>query len=322
MDTVKEDLTQSTQRKSKRARREDNRQNDQGLGKPKSRSGLLLSFCPQSFCLQFLSSLLALLAAAGARAGEAPVATRPPLLICPAPVAEWKADIQDVQHVLNSAAGELWRCFPDRSLQPIIVAPQGGPIVWHRRGLNGEYYVQLNTGSTFWCQYAYQFAHEFCHILCGYTDDEKSNKWFEESLCEMASVFAIRRMAETWKTKPPYPNWRDFAPSLASYADDRLKKGALPANTPFVEWLRQNQPAMRKEPCLREKNSVVAVALLPLFEKQPEHWEAVTWLNAKPVREPRSLEQHLAAWRTNCPEKRRPFVTEIAKVFGISLPTE
>ncbi|HPD14469.1 MAG TPA: hypothetical protein PLE19_05940 [Planctomycetota bacterium] len=258
----------------------------------------------------------------GARAGEAAEAPRPALLIIPAPVAEWKADIQDVQHVLMSAANELWRYFPERTLPPIVVAPQGGPITWFRRGLHGEYYVQLNTGGTFWNQYAYQMAHEFCHILCNYRDDEKSNKWLEESLCELASIFAMRRMADTWAKTPPYPNWRSFAPTHRTYADDRLKKGELPPNTPFAEWFRENEGAMRKEPCLREKNNVVAAALLPLFEKQPEHWEAVTWLNAQPVREPRTLEQHLAAWRAHCPEKHRPFVAEIAKVFGIALPAE
>lgn len=269
-------------------------------------------------------ALFAILAvtAAGAWAGEAAEATRPPLLIIPAPVAEWKADIQDVQHVLVSAARELWRYFPGRTLPPVVVAPQGGPIVWHRRGLNGEYYVQLATGGTYWNQYAYQFAHEFCHILCGYRDDEKSNKWLEESLCELASIFAMRRMADTWAKTPPYPNWRDFAPTHRKYADDRLKMGELPPNTAFVQWLRENEPAMRKEPCLREKNSVVAAALLPLFERQPEHWEAVAWLNAQPVREPRTLEQHLAAWRANCPERHRPFVAEVAKVFGITLAVE
>ncbi len=257
-----------------------------------------------------------------ASGGEKAEATRPLLLICPAPVAEWKADIHDVQHVLLSAAGELWRYFPGRTLPPIIVAPQGGPIVWHRRGLNGEYYVQLDTGETYWSQYAYQFAHEFCHILCNYTEDEKANKWLEESLCELASLFALRRMAETWATRPPYPNWRDFAPNHHSYAEDRIRKSQLPPDTTLAAWLKENEPAMRKEPCLREKNTVVATALLPLFEKQPEHWEAVTWLNAKPTKEPRTLEEHLRIWRANCPERHRAFVTEIAAQLGVSLPAE
>jgi len=116
-------------------------------------------------------------------AGERGAPPRPRLLITPAPVAEWKAPVENVQHVLYSAARELWRFFPqEKVLAPIVVAPKGGPIVWYRRGLNGEYYVQLATGSTYWAQYAFQFAHEFCHILCGYTAKEKANKWFEESL--------------------------------------------------------------------------------------------------------------------------------------------
>lgn len=270
---------------------------------------------------RLLSAVLAL-ALLGGWAGRAGEAKLSPLLVCPAPVAEWRADIQNVQHVLTSAARELWRFFPERTLPPIIVAPKGGPIVWFQRGINGEYFIQLDTGGSYWSQYAYQFAHEFCHVLCNYTGDEKSNKWLEESICEVASLFALRGMAATWAKTPPYPNWRDFAPNHRKYADDRLASSKLPPETTFVEWFRQNEAAMRKDACIREKNNVVAAALLPLFEKQPEHWEAVTWLNAQPSRAPRTLAEHLTAWRSSCPPKHRPFVAELARVFGISLPAE
>ena len=253
-----------------------------------------------------------------AAAPERAAAAQPRLLISPAPNG-WGASIHDVHHVLLSAAGELWRYFPERRLKPIIVAPKGGPIVWFKRGLNGEYFVCLNTGKTYWAQYAFQFAHEFCHILCGYESTEKSNKWFEESLCEMASLFALRRMAETWKTQPPYPNWRDFSKHLHTYADDRIKKSRLPDGTPLAAWYRQNEAALRKNATDRARNNVVAVALLPLFEATPEHWAAVEYLNAAPSKTPRSFQQYLAAWHKHAPEKHKAFIAKIAARFGIEL---
>ena len=263
--------------------------------------------------------LTLLLGAASAGAAPAREPEAPRLLICPAPVAEWKADIHNVQHVLQSAASQLWQHFPERRLPPIVVAPKGGPIVWFRRGLNREYYVQLNTGSTFWCQYAFQFAHEFCHILCNYTAEEKANKWFEESICELASLYALRRMAETWNVEPPYPNWRGFSKHLRAYADDRMKKHRLPEGTTLSAWYRQNEAALRKDSCLRDKNLVVAGALLPLFEAEPAHWAAVEFLNAGAKPEPRAFQHYLADWHTHAPEKHRPFIATIAAQFEIEV---
>ena len=84
-----------------------------------------------------------------------------------------------------------------RTLEPILVEPKGGPITLFRRGPKGEYLVRLNTGDRHWAQHAYQFAHEFTHILANYDEHERRNKWFEESICEMASLFVLRRMSET-----------------------------------------------------------------------------------------------------------------------------
>ncbi len=244
------------------------------------------------------------------------------LVIRPNPKAKWDAGMRDVEKVLRSAASELWKHFPERRLTPILVEPKGGPIVLYRRGPKGEYRVRLNTGSTYWSQYAFQFAHEFCHILCGYTEDEQSNKWFEESLCETASLFALHRMAETWKTDPPYPHWKDYAPHLRAYADDRLKDVKLPAGRTPAEWYQVNKAALRKNSCDRNKNRVVAGVLLPMLEGRPEHWEAVTWLNAAASKQPRSFQQYLTDWHNQCPAKHKPFVRRIAAKFGIPLPAE
>jgi len=241
------------------------------------------------------------------------------LVIRPQPDAPWNARLKDVSAVLESAAEQLWPYFPDRKLAPILVEPQGGPIVLYKREPDGEYRVRLATGRTYWCQYAFQFAHEFCHILCHYRKGGKENKWFEESICETASLFALRGMARSWRSDPPYPNWRDYSSALHKYAQDRLDRHKLPAGLTLAAWYRQNAESLREEPCIREKNGVVAGVLLPLFEEHPEHWEAVGYLNAEALDGPRSFREYLQDWHRNVPGKHKAFVRRIAGLFGIEV---
>ena len=231
----------------------------------------------------------------------------------------WNVDLDNVRAVLLAAAGELWKHFPERELKPIIVEPAGGPITLYARGPKGEYQVKLATGGLLWSQYTYQFAHELCHILCNYDDDPSRCKWFEETLCELASIFVLRRSAETWKEKPPYANWKDYAKALASYADDRIKGAPLPTGKTLAEWYKENADALAKDPVDRAKNTIAAVQLLPIFEKAPDHWEAVTWLNTEKMTEAHTFAEYLKAWRANAPEKHRAFIDEIAKALGLGL---
>jgi len=231
----------------------------------------------------------------------------------------WEAEPATVKRVLDAAASELWKHFPGRELKPILVEPKGGPITLHQRGPNGEYQVKLNTGGTAWCQYTFQFAHEFCHILCGYDQDPLKHRWFEEALCEIASLFVLRRSSETWKDRPPYDHWKSYAPELAKYADERMKGFALPKGKTLAGWYRENAQAVTANPVDRDRNNVAAVALLPLFEKEPERWEAVTWLNSEVFTEKTTFEEYLAAWHKHAPKKHRAFIRSIAKDLGVIL---
>ncbi len=276
---------------------------------------------------RLLLATLAIVAAATCRFSHAdPVAgpaerAEKSLIIRPAPNADWNASLRDVEKVLYSAAGSLWCFFPGRQIEPILVEPKGGPIVLFKRGPEGQYRVRLATGNTYWSQYAFQFTHEFCHILCNYRDGGRGHKWFEESLCETASLFALRRMAETWKTDPPYPNWKSYAGALGNYAGQRLDQCRLPADTTLARWYQTNAEQLRSRLDLRENQRVVAGVLLPLFEQHPEHWAAVGYLNLEELPGSQSFPEYLAAWHRGCPKKHQSFVRRIADRFGIVLPT-
>lgn len=230
--------------------------------------------------------------------------------------ADWDADPDNVKAVLESAGETLARHFPARKLAPILVDPRGGPIVLFKRGAEGEYQVRLDTSSTFWSQYAFQFAHEMGHILSNYREDQHRNKWFEEAISETASLYALRAMAKTWETAPPYANWRDYSRSLAAYADERIAQAKLPEGKTLAAWFADHEAELYQNATNRELNLIVAAQLLPLFEATPEHWEAITWLNTADAKQSQPLAEFLADWERSSPEKHRAFIAEIAKRFA------
>jgi len=232
---------------------------------------------------------------------------------------EFGASKADVRKLLHSTAAPLWRQFPDRDLSTIKVGAKGGPIVWHKRGEKGEYTVRLNTGKNYWAQYAYQFSHEFTHILANYGRGGGQNKWFEEALAELGSIWTMRRMAEDWKTKPPYPNWKSYGPSLHKYAQTLIDNTEVPDD--LAAWYSENKAELAKAADNRPLNRVVAVSLLPMFEKEPELWQSIASLNTLRGEERGSatFEQYLQAWHDEAPRKFGPRIRAIATRLGIEL---
>ena len=119
----------------------------------------------------------------------------------------------------------------------------------------------------------------------------------------------------------PYPAWKDYAPMLNIYAQQRmtLPEHQLPPGQRFSDWFRGHHSALRHNAALRDCNTIVAIQLLPIFEAEPRGWEAVTFLNQESVEANQSLAHHLAAWRFRCPKDLRQFVRKLAGVFAITL---
>jgi len=229
---------------------------------------------------------------------------------------------ENIRRVLESASGELWKNFPGRRLHPIIVQRSSrAPITLYRRGPGGEYLVKVTPQDRFWCQFAYQFSHEFFHILSNYSyKTPRTVKWFEESLCEMAAIYALKQMAITWKTSPPYSHGKDYAKDIEAYADD-LQKPAdkLPKGKTLARWYKENSAALRKAPWLRDKNRIVANSLLGVFEEHSGDWIAIGYLNTgKPASD--SLQDYLANWYLQTPVKHRKLVGRIIRMFEFKIP--
>lgn len=240
---------------------------------------------------------------------------------------DWgRADKTEIEAVLYSAADELLSRLPGKLTTPIVVTHvEGSPVTEFKKGPEGEYLVHLSAKDRRWSQFVYQFAHELCHIMSNYEanvsteNTTKYNQWFEETLCETASLYALKSMAVTWETAAPYPNWHNYAPAMRDYAEQFVREGhrQLPAGTSLAAWLRANESRLRSDPYLRDKNEVVANLLLPLFEKDPENWAALHYLNLDHADATDSLKQYLQHWYGNAPQEHKRFIHDVLALLGV-----
>lgn len=234
------------------------------------------------------------------------------LSITPIDDGQWGCPPDNAGAVMMSAASELWKYFPDRKIQPIEVVPVGGPFFYYNIGEDQHSKIILATGGYLWSQMAYQFAHEFCHLLCNFSYGQSAQHWFQETLCETASRFAVKRMSETWKTNPPYSNWKDYADSLRGYFDNLQNNNRLPEGMTLGQWYRENAASCTYI------TPIVSAEMFEMLDAKPEHWEAVTWYPHEKL-EPDTFEQFLRIWRERVPEKHKSFIEEIAKLFEYDL---
>lgn len=224
----------------------------------------------------------------------------------------------DLRKVLDSAARALLANLPNAKLPPIEVSrSQTGPITLYKRGPAGEVRVKLDSQDRRWAQFAFQFGHELCHVVCAGTDVPNPNMWFEESLCEVASLAVLGRMADEWAVTPPYPGWKGYAASLRKYRDDRLAQSKLPEGVTPAQWLKTHEARLRSDPHLRELNCNAASVMLPLFEEQPASWACLPALNTVRGDAIRSFSKYLGDWSRSSPEKHRAFIGKLAARLGV-----
>ena len=141
----------------------------------------------------------------------------------------------------------------------------------------------------------------------------------------MASVFTLRHMAEKWPTSPPYPNWANYAESMASYANELLSREErhLPSGMTLARWLLFEEESLRRDTEaalasntrisdeLRDKYAIVAYALLPIFESDPTGWNAIRRLPDSSV----LFKDYLCDWHSQVEPIDQPFVNCIIQFF-------
>jgi hypothetical protein len=194
---------------------------------------------------------------------------------------------EDVLAVCQSAADCFRPAIEESAVEPIrLYHGDSPPRALFARGEDGRAAIRLTAADRVWARFAYQFSHELAHVLMnlGRTPPRRHEvSLFEESLCECASMFALRAMATRWVTQPPYYNWRDYAPQL--------------------HWFYAANVGTRP-------HDVIAQRWLPIFEAAPECWRAIRYVNAWP--EPVGLFGFFEAWFAAAPERHHQTVAVLA----------
>lgn len=230
------------------------------------------------------------------------------------------AEIEDIEKVLQSAAAELTSHIS--GINEILITVKNdvdGPRTLYKRGADSEFIILLDVKGRYWSKLAYQFSHELSHVLTmNQADRQTPNQWFEEAVGETASLYALRKMARTWQTNPPYRNWKSYSSSLSEYAENYIAEEhrKLPSDQNFIQWFEINQASLRENPYLRDKDELIANQLLNLFENYPEAWDAVIYLNHTTPTSAQTFGNYLANWQRDAPPRHRSFIRQVGALFG------
>lgn len=225
--------------------------------------------------------------------------------------------LQDTAFHIN----RLLRVPFDEKIQ-VVPSQVDHPKVLYRSSTGEPYVIWLSVRDGLWCKFAYQFAHEFCHVLSGYENlRENPNNWFHEAICELASVFTIRRMAQRWRTHPAFPKCFNYAASLREYWQNLLnnQKAQLPEDMTLHNWLSLCEDELRENPVAEQKQrdnqALVAYQLLPLFEEMPGGWNAIRKLPNFSEK----LSDYLVSWHKAVDPDDKAFVAKIAEAFDYTI---
>ncbi|WP_418319141.1 tripartite tricarboxylate transporter substrate binding protein [Piscinibacter sakaiensis] len=231
-------------------------------------------------------------------------------------------DPQTIRLVLEAVAAEMLSRFSGREpLAPIHVSRSPvRPVTLFERGPHGEYRIELNASGRDAAPYIYEFAHELCHVLSNYERHHhaaaaRSQQWFEEALCEVASLYSLKALANRWQRSAPTAELAAAAPGLLETAR-RFQQEAhrrLPTGTTLAGWYALAGARLGASAYDRNRNEVVANLLLPLFEENPELWGAISFLNLQAPGS--SFRDYLQSWLDNAPPRYKDVIRYTISLF-------
>ena len=235
----------------------------------------------------------------------------------------WGAtSLRSIHAVLASAAGVLTDAFGRAPDAPIRVAP------WSRapQVFDGQrpYQIRLSARDRYWSQYVYQFSHELCHVMTNFDrHNGHKHRWFDESLCELASLFVLHRLAELWKEKPPdtVPDATRFAPNHRTYAERTAARYPHPGRDHLSEWFAQVLPKLEADPYERELCGTIAVELRDAFRADPTLWQDCGHLNYWDPNSDATFAEYLGSWTTHLRQHGLParLPSAVAELFQLTL---
>jgi len=227
-------------------------------------------------------------------------------------------ETNQIHQMLSSTLSIFQPSSPALQKHPIVVSPTSGdPKVLYELRDGHAYHIQLTAKNRHWCQYVFQFAHELGHIMCNFRKENHANLWFEESICEVTSLYTLHRLGKKWDQISDDTNSKEYAQEFEKYRIHRIKESSYPENFQLAAWWDQNWTILSQNPHLRKQNIWVALTLYDLFDQNPTiAWSSCFFLNNLPTHRKADFEQYLQNWKNACPERaQKEFVGQIISRF-------
>ena len=211
--------------------------------------------------------------------------------------------IRDVCELMLEAFNEI----PDTILYIIDIKHRGGPIC-----LDDNKTIFLSTdGNTYWAQNAYQLSHELCHHFIKKKASIDENSWFEESICELASIYFLSEIASIWSGSSNV-NKSTYSSSITTYIsnlqDTRLNIDLKQLNTQgsalYIE--------MNNDPYTRDENNLIANKIFPIFKENPSLWKDVYLIRNLDIRD---LDSFFTKWSQLANKENIDPILRISKIF-------
>lgn len=179
-------------------------------------------------------------------------------------LSQFKLVVDDVLEVFNQFAP----IAPERQM---IITKWDGDLPKY---LDDHINILLcPAGPSNWAQITYQLSHELCHFFIYDGIKIQNYKWFEETLCELSSLFFLKQMSKYWNASI-VPEKKFYHSAFESYFNstisnvEKVSLAEAGKNSMLASYLANHNVD-------RLKNRYFAVKLLPIFEKNNALWKSV-----------------------------------------------
>ncbi len=214
---------------------------------------------------------------------------------------------------LLEATLDLFPVLEGEKSPPLFISyhPEG-PISLFERTPRGEIAIRLSSKERYHAQFIYQFAHELAHVRAKFQPAEHENKWLEETLCEAASLYALRELSRRWGQEAPSLSLKKYRLHLASYADKVLGTRRNLSRESASDFYQKHRQTLRRNSKKRGLNGALAKLILPYLEAHPQHWASLAHL---PRQKGQSLSEYLDTWQKALPEKHHSFPAHLRSLL-------
>lgn len=199
-------------------------------------------------------------------------------------------------------------CFSTKKC--VVVATDGDPMCVQECE---QHLIYISAKDDYWCQWVYQFAHEYCHhIIDGSLSGEWSEiLWFEETLCELSSLYNLNRMVEFCKVN----GMQSYSSSVNDYLNGLLTENLDKYNIcDGGGWYDQYEDMLKEKGYKRDLYNAIAVLMYPLFMKNPRLWKLI--LNIGDIRSWSSLDDLFEHLKANADESYVESLSQLRSLFS------